>query len=105
MGVRSAQEGSVHAEQQLPPWQQGQQKGEKDWFRELGIPAAPFHPAFLRLNGAGPGEIAEVTLVHAPGRHQSEDDVHDTLQRVMAEERNAGFEVAGEFGTLEIGGF
>ncbi|MBB6017152.1 hypothetical protein ACFP9V_23170 [Deinococcus radiopugnans] len=28
-----------------------------------------------------------------------------TLQRVVAQERDAGFEVVGQFGTLEIGGF
>ncbi|MDK2014793.1 hypothetical protein, partial [Deinococcus sp. 43] len=31
--------------------------------------------------------------------------VHDTLQRVVAQEGHAGFEMAGEFSTLEIGGF
>ena len=48
---------------------------------------------------------AQVTLIHAPRGHHREDHVHDTLQRVVAQEGHAGFEVAGEFGTLEIGGF
>jgi hypothetical protein len=30
---------------------------------------------------------------------------NDTLQRVVPQEGHAGFEVAGEFGTLKIGGF
>lgn len=48
---------------------------------------------------------AEVTLIHTPGRHHRENDVHDTLQRILAQECSAGFEVTGEFGTLKIGGF
>lgn len=34
-----------------------------------------------------------------------EDDVHDTLQRVVEQEWSAGFDVVGQFGTLQIGGF
>jgi len=48
---------------------------------------------------------AELTLVYAPRSHHREDHVDDTLQRVVPQERNTGFEVAGEFGTLKIGGF
>ena len=48
---------------------------------------------------------AELTLIHAPRGHHRENDVHDTLQRVVAQEWSAGFEVTGQFGTLEIGGF
>ena len=106
MGVRSAQEGAVHAEQQFPRGQQGQQKGQKDGLGELGIPAPSFYPAFLRVDGACPRQVgAQVTLIHASGRHHREDHVHDTLQRVVAQERHAGFEVAGEFSTLETFGF
>ncbi|WP_170213796.1 hypothetical protein [Deinococcus radiopugnans] len=47
----------------------------------------------------------QVTLIHAPGRDHREDDVHDTLQRVVAQEKDAGFEVAGQFAPLEVGGF
>jgi hypothetical protein len=48
---------------------------------------------------------AQVTVIHAPCGDHRQDDVHDTLQRVVAQEWSAGFEVAGEFSTLEIGGF
>ncbi|MDP9766305.1 hypothetical protein QO006_003770 [Deinococcus enclensis] len=106
MGVRSAQEGAVHAEQQFPRGQQGQQKGQKDGLGELGIPAPSFHPAFLRVDGTCSRQVsAEVTLIHAPRGHHRENDVHDTLQRVVAQEWSAGFEVTGQFGTLETFGF
>jgi hypothetical protein len=48
---------------------------------------------------------AQVTVIHAPCGDHRQDDVHDTLQRVVAQEWSAGFEVAGEFGTLKVGGF
>ncbi|WP_199805843.1 hypothetical protein [Deinococcus ficus] len=44
-------------------------------------------------------------MIHAPRGHHRQDDVHDTLQRVVAQEWSAGFEVAGEFSTLETFGF
>nr|WP_234305388.1 hypothetical protein [Deinococcus ficus] len=106
MGVRSAQEGAVHAEQQFPRGQQGQQKGQEDGLGELGIPAPSFHPASLRVDGACPGKVgAQVTVIHAPCGDHREDHVDDTLQRVVAQEGHAGFEVTGEFGTLETFGF
>ncbi|MDP9763996.1 hypothetical protein QO006_001421 [Deinococcus enclensis] len=106
MGVRSAQEGAVHAEQQFPWGQQGQQKGQKDGLGELGIPAPSFQPASLRVDGACPGKVgAQVNVIHAPCGDHRQDDVHDTLQRVVAQESSAGFEVTGEFSTLETFGF
>ena len=96
----------VHAEQQFPRGQQGQQEGQEHRSGQLGIPAPSFHPAFLGVEGACPRQVgAQVTLVHAPRGYHREDHVHDTLQRVVAQEGHAGFEMAGEFSTLEIGGF
>ncbi|WP_229723773.1 hypothetical protein, partial [Deinococcus aerolatus] len=79
---------------------------EEDRLCELRIPAAPLHPAFLRPDRTRSGQVgAQVTLIYASGRDHGEDEIDDTLQRVVAEERHASFEVAGQFGTLKIGGF
>lgn len=48
---------------------------------------------------------AKSALFHTLRGDHREYDVHDTLQRVVPEESNTGFEVIGELGTLEIGGF
>ncbi|WP_159066064.1 hypothetical protein [Deinococcus ficus] len=44
---------------------------------------------------------AQITLVHASEGNHRQGDVHDTLQRVVAQEGHASFEVAGEFDPLE----
>lgn len=97
--VRSAPESAVHAEQQFP-WGLQTLARRARWAEATSVPPVP-----LRFDRTRAGEVsAQVTVIHAPGRDHCEDEIDDTLERVVAQQGHAGFEGADGFTPLEMAG-
>lgn len=66
----------------------------------------PFYAPFLGFGRTGSREVGtEISVVDALCGDHREDKIDDALEGVNTEERDAGFEMGGEFGSLPVGGF
>jgi len=106
MGVRSAQDGAVEAEQEFARWHLGQEQGEKHLSGELRIVDAAFHAAPLGVEIAVSWHLwSQVTVSDAFGADHRQDEIHHASQGVDPQDGHARFEMLGEFGSVGNGGF
>lgn len=106
MGVRSAQERPVEAEQKFSRCNLDQQQREEHLSGKLQIVNAPFHAAFLGVEIAVSRHLwCQMAVDDALGADHGQNEVDHALESVDPQERHTRFEMRGQFGSLGIGGF
>jgi hypothetical protein len=97
---------SVQTHQDFSGWEVDQDQGQEDLRGELLLMDGAFYAPFLGFGRTGSrGVGTEISVVDALCGDHREDEINDALEGVNTEERDAGFEMGGEFGSLSVGGF
>ena len=98
--------GAVHAQQEFPRWEQGQEECEEHLLSQLLIPKCPFGTTLFGVVRTLPWKVgtqgAEVDRLSGDhGLHH----VHHAFQRVDSQLWGKGFETTEDFARLETGRF
>ena len=106
MGVRSAQEGAIQTQQNLPRWKMDDEQSDEKAHVQLLIPESAVCPPFFSLWGTDTGHMGtQVVMIDAPRGNHRQEDIDEPLERVDAEVTGMRFEVPGECGSLLDSGF
>jgi hypothetical protein len=105
-GVRSAQEGTVQAQQQFSRWEQGQQEREEHLLCQVFVPKRPFRTTLFGVVRTHPWQMgAQGTQVDRLTSDHGLHHVQHAFQRVDPQVWRKGFETAQDFARLETGSF